>query len=977
MPIQRLMTRASAITGAGVLVAAAIVPMGGTTAFAASLDTRSYTSPGSYSWTVPDGVHTITVEVAGGAGGNEPFHDGFNWVGHHGGNGDVVAQTLTVTPGDTLGITVAAQGATTTSSGSGSGGAGGTGIYNGGTGATGSAGSHGGGGGGGASGLRINGNMVIVAGGGGGAGGSASCGGNPGGHARGNAWKEPKNCASNGGDPGLAGVTNGTGESGSDSGLFQGGGGGGGGGWYGGGAGDNSGDGGGGGGGGTSYCATSGCTFNAVNGPHRNGYVNLTALHVPVVSFDQAVYESYTGNTVEFTGTVSVSSSTAPTPEGTVTLVAEDGSTGHNFETVSLSANGSFTYTCTAPCGIDPNGVDTIRADYSSSDTDIWLDSNGIAGLNFIAAETQTNLNIDPGNAVMGQSRDFTATVGVLPPAGGAVTGDVEFYMSDWDGSEVTLLGAEALQANYQTTLTAGVPSAGSHRFWAEYTGVPGYNGSQSPKQTLRTLKAETVTTASTSPNPTVTGEAFSLDMEVAVLSSGTGIPTGEVEVSGPDLDEKVTLDNNGTATLPLDGRDAGELDITLNYLGDRNYHASQTDVVHKVNRAEVSLDLGIGSPVSEYGEPVTLTSDVSVVLPGAGVVEGGVEFGYINEEGDFVPLDEPVALDDGSAELMVSGLDAGEYHFQTRYAQTDNFLAAVSSLVPHEVVASEATVTVTPIPETSTYGTPESILVHAFGPEHANGTLPAGGDVQLIRVDEEGDEADFGEPASLDGDGEAYILFEWLEPGEYRIYGDYLGSNNFEPAKSELGEFAVIPAEPDVALTAGAEATTDVAHPFAIDVTPYAPPSDGGKKGDVDNEEFLLSMELDGRRALEFVPTGTVELFVDGTVIGEAELTESSNAAAPATAEVSHTFTKAGTYTITAAYSGDDYVYSGEGNTFEVTVTDTPAMNIDAKYGATGGLAQTGAGNLAGISFAGLLLAAGLLAIRRARDGHQQRKMH
>lgn len=59
---------------------------------------------GSYSWTVPNGIYSITVKAAGGGGGAYAYHDGgycqHAWAGGPGGG--VQNVIIPVTPGDTI-----------------------------------------------------------------------------------------------------------------------------------------------------------------------------------------------------------------------------------------------------------------------------------------------------------------------------------------------------------------------------------------------------------------------------------------------------------------------------------------------------------------------------------------------------------------------------------------------------------------------------------------------------------------------------------------------------------------------------------------------------------------------------------------------------------------------------------------------------------------------------------------------------------
>lgn len=155
---------------------------------------QTFSTPGAWSYTVPAGVNTIQVLVAGGGGGGAGggSFDPSLAPGGAGGNGARITAIVTVTPGQILSGTIGGGGVTGFSAGSSAfgltactgGGNGGSGVGAGGSGAstncTGTGASGGGGGGGGGTTFAINGTVLLQAGGGGGGGawggGSASAG---------------------------------------------------------------------------------------------------------------------------------------------------------------------------------------------------------------------------------------------------------------------------------------------------------------------------------------------------------------------------------------------------------------------------------------------------------------------------------------------------------------------------------------------------------------------------------------------------------------------------------------------------------------------------------------------------------------------------------------------------------------------------------------------------------------------------------
>jgi uncharacterized protein YjbI with pentapeptide repeats len=125
--------------------------------------TRTFTRPGSFSYTVPPRVTKLTVVAVGGSGGSCPQ------ASTVGGLGDAVTVIAAVSPGQNLAVTVGGSGG---NCGSPEGGAGG--VGGGGSGGAGAAGSLGGAGGGGASAVQVQGGppssaSLLWASGGGGA----------------------------------------------------------------------------------------------------------------------------------------------------------------------------------------------------------------------------------------------------------------------------------------------------------------------------------------------------------------------------------------------------------------------------------------------------------------------------------------------------------------------------------------------------------------------------------------------------------------------------------------------------------------------------------------------------------------------------------------------------------------------------------------------------------------------------------------
>lgn len=77
-----------------------------------SSGSQTYTTAGTYSFTVPNGIYTLTASIVGGGGGGGGFRgNGDNHAGGAGGSGGFyTGSTISVTPGETLTLVVGAGG---------------------------------------------------------------------------------------------------------------------------------------------------------------------------------------------------------------------------------------------------------------------------------------------------------------------------------------------------------------------------------------------------------------------------------------------------------------------------------------------------------------------------------------------------------------------------------------------------------------------------------------------------------------------------------------------------------------------------------------------------------------------------------------------------------------------------------------------------------------------------------------------------
>ena len=171
---------------------------------------------------------------------------------------------------------------------------------------------------------------------------------------------------------------------------------------------------------------------------------------------------SYVGQSVTFTATINAASAT-----GTVTFVQGQNTLG----TVNVKSGQAGLATTSLPAG-----TLTITAKYSG-DTTYAASSGSVSQVVSKGTTAISTFTISPKTVSAGQSVNFSATVSVTAPVGGAApTGTVNF------NSGSTTLAAGSLIANPDGTATVNVSTSriakGKYNVKAVYGGSPAYSGS-------------------------------------------------------------------------------------------------------------------------------------------------------------------------------------------------------------------------------------------------------------------------------------------------------------------------------------------------------------------------------------------------------------------------------------------------------------------------------------------------------------------
>ena len=382
----------------------------------------------------------------------------------------------------------------------------------------------------------------------------------------------------------------------------------------------------------------------------------VTALPNPA---DQTMVTPYQTQTVTLTATVSPQYTGTPT--GTVTF--SDGSS--ILGTGTINGSGVATFSTNSLLSV---GTHTIKAAYSS-DTNFFA-STSAAYTQAIRRYTSTTVASAPNPSSLGQSVTFTATVS---GSGGTPTGTVTFN----DGA--TNLGTGSVNGSGTATLTTSALAGGMRTITATYGGdaVSGVSTGSMQQSVNRQTTTSTLTSSSAG-NTSVFGASVTFSVTVAVVSPGTGTPTGTVTFSDGSTSLGTASLSGGVATVSTSTLTTASHTILAIYGGDSNNQGSTSaSLMQTVNKASTGSTLTSSNNPAVVNQPVTFTATVSVTPPGSGTAGGTVTF----EDGTTV-LGSGILNGGGVATFSSSSLSAATHTITAVYSGDANFAGSTSPIL-------------------------------------------------------------------------------------------------------------------------------------------------------------------------------------------------------------------------------------------------------------------------------------------------------
>jgi hypothetical protein len=455
--------------------------------------------------------------------------------------------------------------------------------------------------------------------------------------------------------------------------------------------------------------------------------------------------ESFFGQSVQFTATVSNTSLGQGSPTGQVAFVIDAGTGSQiNLSTNSLNGAGldASSATSSAISNLSP-GLHTVTVTYTDN-----VDGNYVSGSKgtvqqFVAPDPSTTTISTVGNAnpsVFGQSVAFAATVTLQFTDAGTPTGIVLFFVNSsdpptCDTSQPGYLATVNLVNGVATTAGDANLAVGNNTISACYaTFNADISGSvtQDP-QYVQVVNPDPTTTTLTSANtpgnasgPSVFGQPVTFTATVNAAPPGAGVPPGTVTFSdGSTVLDTETLSGgtvSNTASFTTSALSVGShaINAVYNPTGP-DFLGSQAGLNQTVNQATSSTAV-VQNGASVQGQPVSFTATVTAVAPGAGTPTGTVLF-EVNGANILGPA---LSLSGGTVTSpSISTLTPGTYDVTAIYSGDVNFLPSTYDL--NQIVNPASTSTsLVASPSPDTFGTPVT-LTATVTPTGSGAGLPTG----------------------------------------------------------------------------------------------------------------------------------------------------------------------------------------------------------------------------------------------------------
>ena len=411
---------------------------------------------------------------------------------------------------------------------------------------------------------------------------------------------------------------------------------------------------------------------------------------------NKTITVSYLGDSI-FEPVVTTSSHQVDKADTTTTInsdTPDPSDYGSNYTvTVSVAAVAPGSGTPTDSVSVS-DGTNTCSVTLASASGSCSLPSDGIASRTLTATFAgDSNFHGSTSPTASHTIQKATPTVTITDSsANPSVTGQtytVSFSVTHTAGTPTgSVTVSDGTSATCSGTLNAGLgscdltsTSAGSKTLTANYGGDGSFSSASGTAPQAVNQDATSTTIKSDSPDPSLTGQPYTVSVDVTAVAPGSGTPTGSVIVNDGESNTCTITLSAGSGSCSLATFTVGTKTISTVYQGDSDFLTSTKTAVHSVAIADTSTSISGDSPnPSAPGETVTFSTVVTPVSPAAGVPTGVVDI----KEASTVLCS--ATLSGGTASCTYSGLPGGSHTLRAVYNGSTDFKPSTSTDKTHIV---------------------------------------------------------------------------------------------------------------------------------------------------------------------------------------------------------------------------------------------------------------------------------------------------
>jgi hypothetical protein len=481
----------------------------------------------------------------------------------------------------------------------------------------------------------------------------------------------------------------------------------------------------------------------------------------------------------------------------------------------------------------------------------------------------------------LGQMVTFTATVSANGPGSGTPSGTVMF---NDDGASI---GSGTLSGGTATFATSDL-SVGTHTITVSYAGDSNFTASASGNLLQTVNQDGSMSSVTSSANPTVFGQMVTFTATVLASAPGAGTPTGTVTFNDGGISIGSGTLSGGRAAFATSSLSAGTHTITVSYSGDSNFTGSlSSSIAQTVNQTVEGTTTMLASSAdpSVFGQSVTFTATVTPTS-GSGTPTGTVTFK------DGAATLGTALLSSGRAMFSTSSLAVGNHSITASYGGDPDFTGSASIALTQTVTKDSTTTTLTSSANPSLLG--QAVTFTATVAANAPGSRTPTGTVTFKSV------KTTLATVVLDGTGHAAFTTSSAPAGTVSVTAVYNGDGNF--LTSTGGIVQTVISNKSSTTTTIASSLNPSKSGQAVTFTATVTPSGSGRTS---------------------TPTGTVTFFDGKITLGTATLSGAGIA----------TLTKSnlsvGNHQIFAKYGGDSNFNSSTSPSLTQTVTAATTATI------------------------------------------------